>query len=416
MQSRKRHGILFGISLVLSAIFAGFVLSDLSVFTKIGNGVPVPDMQFYYTPSHVTSLFEKIGDAGRRFYMIFLLKDYGFIIFSALMQSSIIARLLDRNNARYHRLIAVMLPWVKGIFDGLENLFLLVLLSSFTYSNPGIIAIASFMTTAKWISFAAVMAVIIGNTMQCALRHIISTTRRKPMNKPIKVTGIISSPRKNGNTAVLVREALKGAEASGAETEEIFLNEYDIEFCRGCMACLAGGSCIIDDDFIQLRNRLALSDGIIFGSPNYGNTYNAIMKRFLERLGLFEFMTFSVLGDKYIAGISTAGGGNAEHVAKELTNLIKNGIFKRGYVSGACGVNLHGRQISGIPGALDRARGLGRKMCLDIQRGRNYPLQHIIRRIIITLFVKPGFEKFIVTAGKTTMKAVYEHLKTQELI
>jgi multimeric flavodoxin WrbA len=53
----------------------------------------------------------------------------------------------------------------------------------------------------------------------------------------LKIIGIISSPRYQGNTATLAREALKGAAASGAEVEEIYLPNYKIEYCQGCMKC-----------------------------------------------------------------------------------------------------------------------------------------------------------------------------------
>ena len=47
----------------------------------------------------------------------------------------------------------------------------------------------------------------------------------------MNIIGMISSPRKNGNTATLVREALKGAAEQGATTQEIFLADYNIQFC-----------------------------------------------------------------------------------------------------------------------------------------------------------------------------------------
>lgn len=44
----------------------------------------------------------------------------------------------------------------------------------------------------------------------------------------MKIIGIASSPRHNGNSATVLREALKGAQEAGAETEEIYLPDYDI--------------------------------------------------------------------------------------------------------------------------------------------------------------------------------------------
>ena len=56
----------------------------------------------------------------------------------------------------------------------------------------------------------------------------------------MKIMGIASSPHRDGNSVTLLREALKGAQEAGAETEEIYLPDYDIRYCKGCMGCLGG--------------------------------------------------------------------------------------------------------------------------------------------------------------------------------
>jgi len=188
------------------------------------------------------------------------------------------------------------------------------------------------------------------------------------------------------------------------------------EFCRGCSACMARGDCAISDDLAVLKNELASADGIILASPNYGNSYNAIMKQFLERMGLFEFLTSATFGNKYLAGISTAAGGKAKKVAKTLTNLTKNGIFKRGYVSGVLGINLNGKEITQLPGALAKAYTLGQKIAQDVKTAKKYPLQNILGRLMINIFVKPTFKKFIKRDRETTMKAVYENLRLRAMI
>ncbi len=50
------------------------------------------------------------------------------------------------------------------------------------------------------------------------------------MENSFKVVGIISSPNRNGNTAALVRAALKGAQDQGATVSEIFLAEHNLSF------------------------------------------------------------------------------------------------------------------------------------------------------------------------------------------
>ncbi|MBN2535262.1 MAG: flavodoxin family protein [Spirochaetales bacterium] len=236
------------------------------------------------------------------------------------------------------------------------------------------------------------------------------------MEKQIKITGLISSPRINGNTATLVYEALKGAEAEGAKTSRIILVNHKIDFCKGCLTCMARGGCVISDDVITLQKELASADGIILGSPNYGNTYNAIMRQFFERLGLFEFLTSVTFGAKYVAGISTSGGSYAQRVAKELVNFAQNGIFKRAYVSGFLGINLKGKSASQFPDAMTQAGNLGKRVTQDIRLGKKYLFQNIPGRLLTALIVKPSLKKFIKMGSKTIMQAVYENLRQRELM
>lgn len=73
----------------------------------------------------------------------------------------------------------------------------------------------------------------------------------------MKVLGIVFSPRRNGNTEILVREALKGAEEVGAETELITTRDYKINPCDGCESCYETGKCHINDDMqIIMKNFL----------------------------------------------------------------------------------------------------------------------------------------------------------------
>jgi multimeric flavodoxin WrbA len=226
-----------------------------------------------------------------------------------------------------------------------------------------------------------------------------------------KVIGVISSPKYNGNTATLVKEALKGAAEEGAEVEEIFLPQYTIKFCTGCLKCQAEGKCPISDDFSALKQRLDEADGVILGSPTYEASPNAMMKRFSERFGLFERMTSEVFGGKYVVGISTCGGAGAKGVANDLAKSVESSVFQRGYTSGTLGVALGPNSIAEDTKSLHQARELGKKIVRDIQRGATYPLQNILGRIVNTMFIKPGYLKVIQKNKDGKMKSVYTTLE-----
>ena len=85
----------------------------------------------------------------------------------------------------------------------------------------------------------------------------------------MKVIGIVSSPRKGGNTEILVREALKAAREAGAETELVSVAKKSISPCDGCGACEKNGICKIKDDMQVIYQQLESADGIVFGTPVY---------------------------------------------------------------------------------------------------------------------------------------------------
>lgn len=239
------------------------------------------------------------------------------------------------------------------------------------------------------------------------------------MEKKFKVVGIISSSNYNGNTATLVREALRGAAEKGAETSEIFLAAHKLNFCTGCLRCSSQGRCPLPDDFEDLRKTVYEADGLIVGSPTYAESYNAIMKNFGERMGMFTLFTSS-FGGKYVACVSTANGKVAGKTAKQLAGMFKMGFFKRAYVTGTLGVRVlsKGKPVKTCdnPEALRQARALGAKVAGDIANKRPYPLQNLMMRIIVRLSMRPMMSKYILANKDGREKATYENLKLRGLI
>jgi multimeric flavodoxin WrbA len=101
--------------------------------------------------------------------------------------------------------------------------------------------------------------------------------------KPAYVLGISGSPRKNGNTELLIREFMKGAEASGHETELFILSELKISPCTSCDSCQKTGKCVINDDMQLMHKKLLEADYIVFASPIYFGGVSAQLKSFIDR-------------------------------------------------------------------------------------------------------------------------------------
>jgi hypothetical protein len=99
----------------------------------------------------------------------------------------------------------------------------------------------------------------------------------------MRVLGIAGSPRRNGNTARLLTEVLRGAANNGAEVETIYLSKMNIAPCENCDACFEAGICKIDDDMQAVYKKLALADRIVLASPLHFMGLTAQTKSMVDR-------------------------------------------------------------------------------------------------------------------------------------
>lgn len=99
----------------------------------------------------------------------------------------------------------------------------------------------------------------------------------------LKVLGISTSPRMNGNSDMLLRRALEGAESTGAQIEYIHLADYKIGPCTECNACYSTGRCKVEDDYQKLLEKLLNTDHLIFATPIFFMTVCAQAKILIDR-------------------------------------------------------------------------------------------------------------------------------------
>jgi multimeric flavodoxin WrbA len=99
----------------------------------------------------------------------------------------------------------------------------------------------------------------------------------------INVLGISTSPRIKGNSDLLLRKVLAGAESAGAKTEYVHLNDYKIGPCIECNACYAKGICAVQDDFQKLLKKMLDTDRLIFATPIFFMTVCAQAKMLIDR-------------------------------------------------------------------------------------------------------------------------------------
>ncbi len=105
---------------------------------------------------------------------------------------------------------------------------------------------------------------------------------------PVQVLGLMGSPRKNGNTDILVSKVLEGARSKGASTQIIHLGDLRIRECDGCHACWVGKHCVKNDDMNQLYSDISQSDLLVLGTPVYWYGPTALMKVLIDRMVYFN--------------------------------------------------------------------------------------------------------------------------------
>lgn len=104
----------------------------------------------------------------------------------------------------------------------------------------------------------------------------------------MKILALIGSPRKQGNTDILVDEILRGAEMKGHSVEKRYLYDYDILPCLDCRGCKRGDYiCVLKDDMREIYETLQNADIIIFGTPVYWYGPTGKMKLLIDRLRPF---------------------------------------------------------------------------------------------------------------------------------
>ncbi len=99
----------------------------------------------------------------------------------------------------------------------------------------------------------------------------------------INILAFYGSPRRKGNTALLLEKAVQGAREAGANVEEVFLRDLNMSPCLEIYGCKETGRCIIQDDFQKVYDKLSSCDGLILASPIFFYTVSSHTKILMDR-------------------------------------------------------------------------------------------------------------------------------------
>jgi multimeric flavodoxin WrbA len=142
----------------------------------------------------------------------------------------------------------------------------------------------------------------------------------------MKVLAINGSPRKGGNTELMIRKVLEPLEKAGIETELIQIGG---KMLRGCLACeecmeMLNNTCIIKNDEINgLIQKMIEADGIILGSPTYFADVTAELKAFIDRVGYVSFANGGLFRHKVGAAVVAVRRGGATHVFDTINHFFQ---------------------------------------------------------------------------------------------
>lgn len=99
----------------------------------------------------------------------------------------------------------------------------------------------------------------------------------------MKILAIYGSPRREGNTSLLLKQAVAGARQAGAEVEEVVLRDLRMSPCLELYGCKKDGRCIIRDDFQRVYDQLLACQALMLASPIFFYTVSAHTKILMDR-------------------------------------------------------------------------------------------------------------------------------------
>jgi len=141
----------------------------------------------------------------------------------------------------------------------------------------------------------------------------------------MKVVAINGSPRKNGNTVILINEVFKILQQNEIETEIIQLGNKPVHGCTACMKCkeIQDGQCHIKNAHLNYCiEKMVEADGIIIGSPVYFADVTTEIKALIDVAGYVTRANGHLLKRKVGAAVIAVRRGGALHAFESVNNFF----------------------------------------------------------------------------------------------
>lgn len=141
----------------------------------------------------------------------------------------------------------------------------------------------------------------------------------------MKVVAFNGSPRKEGNTSLLLKHVLTELENEGIETEIIQIGDNPLRGCTACMKCFENKDeqCVIKSDIVNdCIKKMIEADGIIIASPTYFADVNAETKALIDRAGFVAKANDDLFKRKVGAAVVAARRAGAIHAFDSIDHLF----------------------------------------------------------------------------------------------
>ncbi len=135
---------------------------------------------------------------------------------------------------------------------------------------------------------------------------------------------INGSPRKDGNTSVLLQNVLSPLDQAGWATELIQIGGKDIRGCIACYQCFENKDkrCAVTTDmFNDIMDKMVQADALILGSPTYFTDVSAELKAVIDRSGLVSQANGVLFQGKIGAAVAAVRRGGATHVFDTINHM-----------------------------------------------------------------------------------------------
>lgn len=174
-----------------------------------------------------------------------------------------------------------------------------------------------------------------------------------------KILVISTSLRNNSNSEALADAFLKGAQDAGNSVRKVSLKNKTIGFCKGCIACLKSGSCVIKDDAVEIVKQMREVEVLAFSTPIYYYGMSGQMKTLLDRANALYDSNYAFRDIYFLSAATEDADGVDSKAISGLEGWIT--CFERARLTGtvfAGGVTGTG-EIQGHP-ALQKAYEMGK--------------------------------------------------------